>query len=442
MSRFQTYTKKQITPLTILTVITILVSFSVLSGCASRGTAGLQGEQAKPVRVTPMQIGLMEKVLSFTGTVEPVEKAEIFSKIPGKVEAVYCREGDRVAAGQVLVQIEDEDLKAAVVQAEAALEMAQARVSQARAGEGLQNIKTRTDIVQAQNAVNQAEAQYKMAKTDLSRMTNLFNEGAIPRQQLDVAEMNEEVSRKALDSARETLRLAKASVAQDRIRKEDLHVAHAGVSQAEAMLLTARTQLGYARIISPIAGVVTFRGVEPGEMICASTMMRAAPLLKVVDNSEVTIEASVPEKDISLFAEGRPVRILIDALKPGKFSGKVTTLVPAADRQSRSFRVKVSPLSCGEILKSGMFARIQVVSYRNPRALLITREALLDRDGKKVLFVVDKNVAHMKEVKPGTCDEKNYEIVSGVGNGDLVVTAGQTILNDGDMVNVEGGERP
>lgn len=422
-----------------LAVLVSALMVLIMAGCASQAKESETFEQVKPVKVTPVKSDLMEKVLSFTGTIEPVEKAEIFSKIPGKVEEVFCQEGDSVEAGQVLIQIEDDDLMAAVAQAEAALEMARARVSQAKAGEGLQSIKTRTDIQQAQNALNQAEAHHKLAKTDLSRMTSLFSDGAIPHQQLDVAEMNEEVSRKTLDSARETLRLAKASVAQDRIREEDLHVATAGVAQAEAMLLTARTQLGYARIVSPITGVVTYRAVEPGELISSSTMMRAAPLLKVVDNTEVNAEAQVPEKDISHFKEGGSVRVLIDAIKPGKLTGRIHTIVPAADRQSRSFKIKVSLPNQNGSLKSGMFARIQVVSYSNPHALLIIREALQDRDGKKVLFIVRQNVAVMKEVKPGTNDETNYEILSGVKAGDPVVTAGQTILNDGDRVRVEGG---
>jgi HlyD family secretion protein len=424
-----------------LTALISMLTILVFSGCASQGTESQTFEQVKPVKVTPVKADLMEKVLSVTGTIEPVEKAEIFSKIPGKVEGVFCQEGDRVEAGQVLIQIEDDDLIAAVAQTEAALEMARARVSQARAGEGLQSIKTRTDILQAQNALNQAEAHQKLAKTDLSRMRSLFNDGAIPRQQLDVAEMNEEVSRKTLDSARETLRLARASVAQDRIREEELHVAQAGVSQAEAMLLTARTQLSYARIASPITGVVTNRGVEPGELISSSSMMRAAPLLKVVDNSEVNAEVQVPEKDISHFKKGGNVRVLIDAIKPGNLTGRIHTVVPAADRQSRSFKIKVSLPNHNGLLKSGMFARVQVVSYQNFHALVTPRESVMEREGKQVLFVVNEDKALMKEVKLGTNDDKNYEILSGVKMGDPVVTAGQTILNDGDKVRVEGGHR-
>jgi HlyD family secretion protein len=429
--------------LQIISLIVLIFALPVIvfTGCSPQGKETSMVEQLKPVKVTPVTMGLMEKRLSLTGTIEPLEKAEIFSKIPGKVEKVYCREGDRVQAGQLLIQLEDDDQLAAVAQAEAALEMARARLSQAKSGVGIQATKTHTDIQQAQNSLYQAEANYKLVRTDLSRMKGLFRDGAIPRQQLDVAETNEEVSRRALDSARQNLQFARASVGQDRIREEDRHVARAGISQAEAALLTARTQLKYACIVSPVSGVVTYRGVEPGEMISASTMMRAAPLLRVVDTRQFNVEAQVPEKDICMFEEGRSVRVIIDAIKHGDVLGKITTVVPAADRQSRSFKIKVSLPNRSGLLKSGMFARIQAVSYRNSHALMIPREALMEREGKKVLFIVRQNVATMTEVKPGNNDEKNYEILSGVKSGDPVVTAGQTILNDGDKVRVEGGER-
>jgi len=416
------------------------ISFVLLSGCQKEKKKEEAAEIKKPVRVITVREGVMEKARFYTGTVESIEKAEIFSKIPGKVERVSCHEGDRVIAGQVLIQLEDADLRAAVMQAEAALKMARARLAQAKAGSGLQATKTHTDINNAKNALYQAEANYDLAKTDLGRTRNLFDNGAIPEQQLDVAVNREKVTRKILDSARENLHMAKASTAQDRIREEDIPVAQAGIAQAEAALFIAKTQLGYAHITSPLSGIITFRGVEPGELITASTMIRTAPLLKIVDNSEVCIDAKIPQKDLSYFGIGRKVRVLVDSVRGVEYRGTVKALIPVADQQDRSFKVKVSLHNEGGKLKSGMFARIKASGYRNALALLVPRESLQERDGRKVLFVVEGGQAKLREIKGGENDEVNLEIVSGLKAGDQVVTEGQTILNDGDRVLVEGGE--
>ena len=425
----------------IVTILSLIVVLAVLlpAGCTHGDKKAETAAPPKPVAVTPVQCSLLENVISFTGTVEPVEKAEIFSKIPGKVETVYCREGDTVKAGETLIQLEDADLKAAVSQAQAALRMAEARLSQAHSGMTLQNTQSETGIQQAKNAVAQAEVKHRLDVLNLDRMKTLYKNGVIPRQSLDVGQTEEEVSSKALDSARENLKLAKASTAQNSIRKDDMKVARAGIAQAEAALLVAQTQLGYTRITSPVSGVVAFRGVEPGELVAATSMLRAAPLLRVVNNRSVYIEVMVPEKDVHLFGEGRNVRVTVDAAGAMQCQGRVTAILPAADPQNRSFKVKISVDNTGGHLKSGMFARLQGVSYRNPRALLVPREAVLEREGKKVVFVVDGNRVVMREVKTGRNNEKNCEITAGVKSGEQIVTAGQTLLNDGDAVRVEGG---
>ncbi|MDQ7823691.1 MAG: efflux RND transporter periplasmic adaptor subunit [Candidatus Eremiobacteraeota bacterium] len=420
----------------------LLIPFLIfsLAGCPGREKAEQPAPPVKPVKVIAVREGILEKVLSFTGTIEPVEKAEIYSKIPGKVEQVSCREGDRVEAGEILIRLEDADLRATVAQAEAGLRMAQARLSQARAGISLQATKTRTDINNANHALNQAEANYDLAKTDLGRTNDLYNDSAIAHQQLDVAENREKVSRKALESARENVKLAEASVARDRIHEEDVRVALAGVSQAEAALRIARTQLSYARITSPITGIVTSRGVEPGELVTGSTMSRMAPLLKIIDNREVLVDTKIPQKDISIFQTGRMVGVAVDGIKGREYRGKVTAILPAADQLDRSFRIKISIPNPGTMLKSGMFARVHVTTYRKAHALLVPRESLQERGQKKVLFIVSQDKAEMREVKPGANDEARLEILSGLREGEKVVTAGQTILNDGDMVRVEKGE--
>ena len=161
--------------------------------------------------------------------------------------------------------------------------------------------------------------------------------------------------------------------------------------------------------------------------------------MEIVDNRSIDAEFQAAEKDLSYLKEGRAVNVQVDALKDGNFKGVITRVIPAVDNQSRSFKVKVAMPNQGEQLKSGMFAQISLITYENPQALLVPREAVLKRDGKTVVFVMNNGRAEMKEVKTGVYDNKNYEIVSGLAAGEILIIEGQHVLNDGDAVRVEKG---
>lgn len=415
-------------------ILVAVLSIFLLSAC--NNTKKNSDDAQKPVVVQKVTQGTMKSSIDYTGNLSAIHDAKVFAKVAGKVEAIYFDEGDRVRKGDLLIKLEDRDLVAQVNQAKAALEMALARLNQAKAGRDLQSVSTSTQIQQARNAQIQAQATWELADKDMQRMKNLFIKGAISRQTLDQAEMQEKVARKQLDSAQEGLKLAQAQVAQNNIRREDIEVAKAGVAQAQAALQQAQTQWGYTELRSPLDGVVVGKGIKVGELVM---MGGGTPLMEIVDNRSIDAEFQAAEKDLSYLKEGRAVNVQVDALKDGNFKGVITRVIPAVDNQSRSFKVKVAMPNQGEQLKSGMFAQISLITYENPQALLVPREAVLKRDGKTVVFVMNNGRAEMKEVKTGVYDNKNYEIVSGLAAGEILIIEGQHVLNDGDDVRVEKG---
>ena len=421
----------------IAALIAIILALSLFSACNQAKKNG--NDAAKPVEVGKVASGLMESSISYTGSIRAVHEAKVFSKVAGKVEQIYFEEGDAVTKGDLLIKLEDRDLIAQVNQAKASLEMAEAHLNQARAGRDLQSVTTATQIQQANNLAIQAQAGWELAEKDMQRMKNLFTKGAISRQTLDQAEMQEKVARKQLDSAREGLTLAQAQVAQNNIRKEDIEVAKAGVNQALAALQLAETQLSYTEIRSPLDGVVISKTVKVGELVPASVMGGGAPLIEIVDNRNIQVEFQAAEKDVSYLKAGREVKVLVDALKNGNFNGVIEKVIPAIDNQTRSFKVKVAVLNPEGLLKSGMFVQISLITYKNPDAVLVPRESILKRSGKTVVFVVENNRAKMKEVKTGVYDDKNYEIISGLSQGESLVLEGQHVLNEGDEVRIEKG---
>jgi len=469
---------------------------------ARRAAAAAQQTAAVPVRTGNVVMADMESALRATGSVAPDHKAALASKIPGKVVAVTVREGDRVAAGQVVVRLDDSDIRAQVSQARAAVRaaeaargMAQARLDLALAGarpqerqQAQQNVaQAQAGLSAAQQALQalrkgareqerrqveqqvlQAQAGLDNANANLRRAESLFQSGAISQQQLDLARTQQQVSEAQYQTAKEQLDLVRIGprpeeiqVAQDRVsqaraglqiaqqqlsivregaRAEDIRTAReqvnqtqAAVAQAKAGLEAAQVMLDNTVIRSALTGEVAQRQVDPGQ-----TVVPSQPLLVVVDNREVYVKANVSEDEIRKVRPGQPVRVEADAYPGEIFAGTVSDILPAAQQETRMFEVRIRVPNPRARLKAVMFARCQIAIERF-RAVAAPRQAVVEDSGRKAVFVVRENVAHLTPVELGIEQGDMVQVTSGVRPGDQVVIAGQHRVRDGDRVKVEGG---
>jgi RND family efflux transporter MFP subunit len=421
-----------------------------------------------------------------TGSIAALQTVNLSPKITARVVSVAGREGAAVRRGQVVVQQDTSDLRTEVQRAEANLQAARARLSQAQTqrsvadktslGEvenqrqllrqaqaqlALARRPQRTEqVAVAENAVRQAQANFERAQADQKRYEGLVKEGAAAQSVLDQYVTQERVNRAALDSARQQLEIARTggraedirqaeanvirarlavsnaitNLQQTRVRREEVAAARAAVAQNEAALAFARQQLANAAIRSPIDGVIAERLTEPGQMAAPG-----AAVVRLVALDTVFFEAQVPETAVGQVRASQNVRVRVDAYPGREFKGTVARIYPTASTQSRNFAVRIVVPNAGKLLRPGLFARGEVVAERRT-GVVVAKDALLARDGKTLVFVAapggDK--AERRDVRVGIQTEQTAEILSGVRDGERVIVAGQDALKDGGSIRVEG----
>lgn len=467
----------------ILTIILVAVVFVIVGRMRHKPAPAAKPDTGISVQVGYARLGTMASTIDVSGSIKALKSVQISAKSNGRVVSVPFREGDVVHAGQVVVQQDTSDLRAQLRQADAGVQAARSRLSQAMTSESVSETQTDAQIAsaraaldaarahlqivksgartqeraEAESAVASAKAAYDNAKTNRDRMRSLFVEGALSAQQMDQAETQYEIASAQYESAKqqlslvregarpeeiqaaenqvqqadEALRLAKTNKVNKALRLEDIKGAKAGVSLAEATRAYARQQLANASIRTPIAGTISKRMTEPGEMANSGDT-----LIELVALNTTYFDATVSEIDMHSIRVGQPVRVQIDALPGRTFAGSVLKVLPTADQGSRQFHVWIAvPNESGE-LKPGMFARggIRIDEHRN--TVVVPKDAVSVNGSGFSLYVVSQSKARLQPVTLGFTTRDEAEILSGVSAGDEVVVLGQDRLSDGVKVNV------
>jgi multidrug efflux pump subunit AcrA (membrane-fusion protein) len=392
-------------------ILILLVS----AGCGSGGAQPAAEQPAVTVQTEPATVGAIRETVSISGEVAAGSEVQVLPKLAGRITRVAVTMGQEVDKGELLVELDAQELSLAVRQAEAALEMARANLQSARAG---------GTLAQLQAATRQAEANYKNAGKTLERMEMLYREGAISLQQLEAVRLQAAVAESQHSLAGEQLAIFERGEGQ-------IQVLAAQVRQAEATLDMARLNLSHTRITSPVAGKVLSLNAEVGNM--ASPAQPAAILL---GPEGVTVIARVTEQSVGLFSQGQSVEVEVPATGT-VVSGKVREVAPGAVAGTKSFLVRVRVAEAKGI-RPGMFARVMLAVAENTAAVLLPRAALLEQDGRHFVFTVKEGKAERREVTVGLQDERFAEITSGVTAGETVITAGQHFLQEGAAVREEG----
>lgn len=404
----------------VIVVILAGVAWQVFGSSRRTAIPTSRSTAAVPVEVAPVQTRTLTKVMQAGGTVQAVHEVVVTAKISGRVASVRVTEGDRVLAGQVLVRLEESEQRAQLQVAEANLAAAQARLRMIESGARSE------ERVQVEQAVVQARANFDTAKENLDRMESLLVSGAVSQSQLDAARLQYNVARAQYESARQQLQAVQTGA-----RPEERQMAEAQARQAEAAVTYAQLQVANTTIIAPLAGIITARSVEPGNMANPG-----AALMTVAQIDTVHVVLDISETDLSRVAVGQMVAVRADAYPDATFEGRVAEIGQAADTPTRVFKVKVAVANDHHRLKPGMFAHAEITTQRVEGALVIPRDAVVTTDGKAVVFVVDGDKARARPVELGAADGPVVEVRSGVTAGESVVVAGQTDLTDGMTVLV------
>jgi len=347
-----------------------------------------------------------------TGAIRPQVGAEVKvgSRVSGLLRKLHFNIGDLVKAGDLIAELDDRDWRARLVQAEGELRAANARLALVRRG------AREEELAQAGMAVQDAAATHALAETQFRRQSELFARGLVPRDDVDVATKN-------LDSAAAKLRSGQAQLAllQHKFLPEDVQVAEAQVAQAQGNLDVVRTQLSYARLTAPIAGIIASVSTQEGEAISAG--LQAPTFVTLVDLTRLQADAFVDETDIGKIAPGQAAVLTVDAFPDREFKGRVTAVLPKASiQQNVIYYDTVIALEPAEgLLRPDMTANVTILVGERRGSLVVPNQAIKREDGNKVVYVLVGGKAERRVLRTGWKDSRYTEVLDGLREGERVL---------------------
>jgi HlyD family secretion protein len=399
----------------------LMLGVLLLAGCGKgKQESAEETEAPTPVTVEAAVLGAIDHVVTADAVLQPVNQANVTPKISAPVKRVLVNRGDHVRAGQLIAELESSDLAAAAEEAKFQYEQAQAAYATVTGATVVEDeAKARADVQSAQSAYDAAKKLYD------SRVA-LQKEGALAQKQVDETRLQMVQAQTQLDTAQQHLKSLNGVGRQEAIRNSQ-----AQMNAAKAHADTLNVQLSYARITSPISGVVADRPVYPGE-----TATAGMPLMSIIDISQLRAIANVPVKEAQSIRVGRPARV---AGPDGDIPGKVTVVSPATDPNATTVEVWVQIANPGERLKPGATVRTSIIAETIQNTLVVPASALLNGDEgrQKVMVVSSDSVAHERAVSVGVRQGDRVQILSGVQAGEQVVTSGGLGLEDKAKVTIQ-----
>lgn len=382
----------------------------------------VQTERIVPVQVTNIQRGEIKSFLTVSGLVEPKEIVRVFAKSLGQVREVLVSEGDLVGKGDILMYLDDEQIRLQVAQAKANLDVVQSSLEKIKAGARPQEIN------QAEAAVRQAKISLDSTEENFQKMKKLFSEGAISEQQLDQAKNNYEIAKAQFEVTSESLKLITEGASL-----QDIKTVEAQVRQAQSALELAQSQLSNSIIKAPIGGKISSISVKTGEMV-SSTI----PLLSVFDTSELFVKTGISEKDIATINIGQKAEIFIDAFSGKNFLGEVINKGVMVDPISKTMEIKIKIVNSDIDIPIGMFARANILIAEIPETFIIPSTALTRKADGLYVFVVDKeeDIVVKRPITIGITQGNQVEVIGGLQGDETVVILGNIALEEGDRVRI------
>ncbi len=359
-----------------------------------------------PSRLATVERGDLARSVVATGKIEPITKVEIKSKANGIIKELRVEVGDPVTEGQVLAELDRDNLAARLREARAALNGAQASF----------------EAAQAELEKNRVEAEgpeVVFARRNVERAQQLAAEKLISPQALDDARsiLDQAVNRQAV--ARTHLGVSQARVAQ----------ARAAVAQAQAAVDRSEEELTNATVRSPIRGIVLSRDVEVGSPVSSILNLGSAATAVMVlgDISQVYVRGKVDETDIGLVKMGQPVRIRVETFKDRQFVGHVTQISPMGVEKDNvvNFEVRASVDNPGGLLRANMTSNAEIVLEEHKDTLIVPERAVVYDAARKTfaerLAPATKTGRERVPIALGISNGTRTEVVKGLKAGDRIV---------------------
>ena len=364
------------------------------------------GSKIDPSKLAKATRSDIAKSVVATGKIQPITKVELKSKASGIVEKLYVDINQHVHRGQILAQLDQQEILAQVAAQKATLAAAEANVITYKA-----NIE--------QDRVNAAAPDLPMYKSTYDRNLAMQNDGIVSKQTLDDAQRNYVAAENKRD----------ASVAQISVDQAKFKQAEAQVQSAQASLDQLNEQLSYTTLVSPMDGVVLSRDVEIGDAVSSILVLGSTATLVMTlgDTTQVYVQGKVDEADIGSVYLSQPARIRVESFPNKTFNGKVTKIAPLGVEKDNvtTFEVRVSIDNPTGELKANMTANAEILITEHKNALTVPEQALVyDNQKNASVFVPDskqKDGQRKIPVKAGISNGSKTEILDGLKEGDTVV---------------------
>jgi RND family efflux transporter MFP subunit len=382
--------------LTALLIGTAGLGWLIFAQFQDRTGPSKSGKDLRPVPVEAAQIqhGPIALQRTFSGELEALAEFVVAPKVSGRVEHVIVNIADTVKRGQVVAELDNDEYVQAVAQAQADLEVARAKLSEAKSA-------------------------LEIANREFKRTESLLKRGIASDSEFDAA-------------------------SQDRLAKQaQLKVAAAQVTKAESSLESANIRLGYTQITAGWTSgaehrVVAERYVNEGQTVAAN-----APLLLIVDLNPIVGVIFVTERDYAHLKPGQLVSLTTDAYPGEQYPGRIARIAPIFRKSTRQARIEMTIDNPQHRLKPGMFISATVVLTRVPEATIVPEQALTIRDDRSGVFIVseDGRSVSWREVKAGIREGDRVQ-VQGEGLSGQVVTLGQQLVKDGSAITIPDMQSP
>ncbi len=360
-------------------------------------------------RVASVQRGQIEHVLALAGQFQPYQIVDVHAKVSGYIRHIYVDIGDKVRAGQLLAVLEVPELNAQVKGTVAEL------------------ARSKDEITRAEHDVVRAQSEHQSLHADYLRLKQAAatQQGLIAEQELDDAQSKDLASEAQIDAA-------KATLAARQRQSESAGADNERVHDLEA----------YTNVVAPLNGVIVWRYADTGALIQAGTTsdVQSLPLVKLSQSDLLRLRLPVPEDDVQYIHEGDEVQVRVDAVNR-TFNGKVVRFTRDVSLATRTMETEIDVENNDLSLTPGMYANTQLQLVHHDNVITIPVQAVVQNGNQASVLIVDRqNRVQTRTVQLGIQSSSRVEVLSGLSEGEQVITGGQANYQPGERVKPRLGD--
>ncbi|MCC7465342.1 MAG: efflux RND transporter periplasmic adaptor subunit [Saprospiraceae bacterium] len=444
------------------TLLYVLIGVFVLLIVAAAIKAR-QKPKGEEVTIEKVEKRTIRETVSASGKIFPETEVKISSDVSGEIIALYVKEGDSVTAGQILAKIRPDEYQSA-------LEQGQASVGTARSQREVSSSNVQSSSAQIEQLKadrRRLESQLEVARNTHQRNEKLYKDGVISTSEFETSQNNLRAAESALAASDANLSAAESTLAS---AKANVRASEFGINSANARLKELRTSLQKTIVTAPVSGIVSKLNVEKGERVVGTLQMAGTEMMRIANLRSMEVQVDVSENDILKVSLNDETDIEVDAYLGRKFKGKVTEIANSASNVGTSaaslntdqvtnfvVKIRVDPASYADLLEDGrrypfrpgMSASVDIFTHTAEGTLSVPIISVTARDDdkeddkkkdekepqdeekekkktndliKEIVFVVSGDTVGVREVKTGIQDNDYIEIISGLQEGETVVT--------------------